>query len=72
MYITSNEVVQRLNNRYAYFNLVFVISGILRYLQLTYLNNNTGSPVKILLKDLFIHVCVTCWVLSFIYFLYVN
>jgi decaprenyl-phosphate phosphoribosyltransferase len=72
MYITSEEVVQRLNNRYAYFNLVFVISGILRYLQLAYLDNNTGSPVKILLKDLFIQICVLCWVSTFIYFLYIN
>ncbi|MEJ7827546.1 MAG: decaprenyl-phosphate phosphoribosyltransferase [Segetibacter sp.] len=72
MYITSSEVVERFNNKYAYFNLVFVVSGVLRYLQLAYLNNNTGSPVRILLTDIFIQICVLCWVLSFVYFLYIK
>lgn len=70
MYITSAEVKERLHFEYAYFNSFFVIAGVMKYLQIIFIQNKAGSPVKIILSDIFIQVCVVLWLLSFVILLY--
>ena len=72
MYITSQEVLDRLNFPHAYFTLTFVLSGILRYLQLTLVDKKSASPTDVLIKDRFIQITVLLWILSFTYILYFN
>jgi len=60
----SPEVISRLNSDKIYLSSVFVILGVLRYLQYAYLHNDTGSPTKVLLKDVFIQICIISWALS--------
>ena len=50
----------------------FVILGVLRYKQISFVENNSGSPTKIILKDKFMIINILAWVLSFIYLIYFN
>ena len=49
---------------------VFVLAGILRYMQLTLVNQKSGSPTKVLLHDHFIHACIAGWIIAFSIILY--
>jgi decaprenyl-phosphate phosphoribosyltransferase len=72
MYTISEEVTSRLHSDHLYFTAIFVIAGILRYLQITLVENNSGSPTKILLTDRFIMFTVLSWVLSFYMIIYIQ
>lgn len=47
MYTISDEVVMRLGD-YLVYTSVFVIAGLMRYLQITLVEKNSGSPTKLL------------------------
>lgn len=70
MYTISQEVVVRFNSNFLYLTSVFVLAGIIRYLQLTIVDAKSGSPTKILLKDRFIQLCIFCWLLTFTIIIY--
>lgn len=66
-YTISPEVTQRLGTEQLYFTVFFVIIGILRYMQITFVEQKSGSPTKVLLKDLFLQLTLVGWVLCFIF-----
>lgn len=70
MYTIAPETQARFNTYRLYYTTLFVIGGLLRYLQITYVENNTGSPTKILYKDRFIQLTILLWVLSFYVIIY--
>lgn len=70
MYTVSAEVVDRIGNQYIYSTAIFVLAGLLRYLQITIVDQKSGSPTEILLKDRFILFCILIWILTFGIFLY--
>ena len=70
LYTVSNEVAERVGTHYLYATSVFVLAGILRYMQLTFVDRKSGSPTKVLLHDHFIHACVIGWILTFAIILY--
>ncbi len=70
MYTMSGEVTNRLGSKYVYCTAVFVLAGLLRYLQLTVVGNRTGSPTKVLFHDHFIQLCLLGWIVSFILIIY--
>jgi len=65
MYTISPEVTARFNSRYVYSTAVFVLAGIIRYLQLTTVRKISGNPTKILLRDRFIQCCIVGWLIIF-------
>ena len=71
MYTISDEVVARLGE-YLYFTCVFVIAGMMRYLQISLVENNSGSPTKLLYSDVFLKITLAGWVLSFFVLLYLE
>ena len=71
MYTVSDEVCARMNTHYLYLTSIFVLAGIIRYLQLTLVDDKSGSPTKILMKDRFIQLCILAWIISFIIIIYV-
>lgn len=71
MYTVSDDVQARYNSQYLFLTCIFVIAGLMRYLQITMVEKKSGSPVKILYKDVFIFVVLLAWVLSFYILLYV-
>jgi len=70
MYTVSPEVLLRHNNYRLYYTCIFVIAGIMRYLQLTFVENNTASPTRILFEDRFIQLTIILWILSFCLIIY--
>lgn len=70
MYTMSDDVAARLGSRYVYCTAVFVLAGILRYLQLTVVENRSGSPTKVLFRDRFIQACLLGWFISFLVIIY--
>jgi len=70
MYTISPETQARFHTYRLYYTTLFVIGGLLRYLQVTYVENNTGSPTKILYKDRFIQLTILLWVTSFYVLIY--
>lgn len=72
MYTVSGQTYVRLKTHRLYYTAVFVIAGILRYLQITFVQKKSGSPTEILYKDRFIQCTLILWVLSFFFILYMR
>jgi 4-hydroxybenzoate polyprenyltransferase len=70
IYTTSPEVTLRMNSQYLYLTSLFVILGILRYLQIALVGQNSGSPTKIVLKDRFMQMVLMGWVFTFAWIIY--
>ncbi len=70
MYTVSPEVMERFRSSYIYVTSVFVLAGIIRYLQLTIVDVKSGSPTKVLMKDRFVQLCILGWVATFAVILY--
>lgn len=70
MYTVSDEVVERMHTSYLYGTSVFVLAGIMRYLQITIVDVKSGSPTKVLMTDRFIQICIVGWVATFYVILY--
>jgi len=65
LYTVSSEVIlkHRVNN--LYLTSIWVVIGLLRYLQLALVEQRTGSPTLIVLKDRFIQVVILLWLGTF-------
>ncbi|MGM0579216.1 MAG: UbiA prenyltransferase family protein [Bacteroidota bacterium] len=70
MYTVSEEVEARYDSEYLFLTCIFVIAGLMRYLQITMVEKKSGSPIKILYKDYFILAVLVAWILSFYLLLY--
>ena len=66
MYTVSPEVIEHFHCPYLYITDIFVIVGIIRYLQIIFVEVKNRSPVKVLLKDHFIQLCILGWGISFV------
>lgn len=71
MYIISPEIISRLGE-HSFFTTIFVLLGLLRYLQFTFVKKASGSPVKILTNDHFIQLSILFWLLSFAFLIYIK
>lgn len=70
MYTISPEIMAKFKTDKLYITSIFVLMGVMRYLQITMLEENSGNPTEILLKDLFIQMSVTGWLISFALLIY--
>jgi decaprenyl-phosphate phosphoribosyltransferase len=70
MYTVSNEVVERFDSSHLFMTTVFVIAGIMRYLQITFVEQDSGNPTSILYKDKFILITIVGWIASFYLIIY--
>lgn len=68
----SPEVAQRLNTDNLYLSAVFVVLGIMRYMQIALVEEKSGNPSKVLLRDRFIQLTLVGWVGVFIWVLYLG
>lgn len=69
-YTTDPEVIARLGSEHLYITTLFVILGILRYLQITFVFEQSGSPTQVLLHDTFTKLNLVAWMLTFGILLY--
>ena len=71
MYTLSPEVTARSGCQYLYLTTILVILGLLRYMQLTSVDEKGGDPARLLLSDHFLQAVIALWILSYYVVLYV-
>ena len=71
MYCVSPEVTERFQTPYLYLTFVFVLLGLLRYIQIAVVDQKSGDPTKVILRDHFSQVIVVAWILTFLLMIYV-
>ena len=71
MYTVSPEVVSRFHSDLLYLTSVFVLLGLLRYIQLTVVDQKSGDPTKMMLKDRFTQCVVLMWAMAFLVLIYI-
>ena len=70
MYTVSPEVVANFHSDYLYLTSVFVLLGLLRYIQLAVVDKKSGDPTKVILHDRFTQLIVLGWLISFLLIIY--
>ena len=70
MYTVSPEVIERFQSPHIYVTSVFVLAGLIRYLQLTIVDVKSGSPTRVLMNDRFIQCCIAGWLAMFAIIIY--
>lgn len=71
MYTLSPDVIARFSSTNIYLTSFFVIFGMVRYLQLIFVQNDVSScPTEILYTDKYIMLSVFLWLLSFVVLFY--
>lgn len=71
MYTISPEVTARIRFPYLYLTTIFVVVGILRYMQLTTVDEKSGDPTKIILSDRFLQAVIALWGLFYLFVIYI-
>jgi hypothetical protein len=71
-YTVSPATMTRLGTYRLYYTSLFVIAGVMRYLQITFVQKKSGSPTEILYKDFFIQTTIALWIISFFVILYLR
>lgn len=71
MYTLSADIERQFNTEHLYLTSIFVVAGVMRYIQITLVENRSGYPTKILYTDRFIHLTLLGWSLSFFLIIYV-
>lgn len=71
MYTVSPEVVSRVHTDYLYLTSIFVIIGLLRYIQIAVVDEKSGDPTKVMLRDRFMQLIVFLWAVSFLFIIYI-
>ena len=67
----TTRMVERFETPYLYLTFVFVLLGLLRYIQIAVVDKKSGDPTKIILRDHFSQVIVVAWILTFLVMIYV-
>ena len=67
MYTVSPEVIEHFHCPYLYITDIFVIVGIIRYLQIIFVEVKNHCPAKVLLKDHFIQLYIVGWGITFVF-----
>jgi len=70
LYTTQPENMARLGTDRLYLTVPFVIAGVLRYLQITLVEERSGAPTVVMLTDRFLLVTVAGWVAAFAWLIY--
>lgn len=71
MYTVSPEVIENFHTEYLYLTSVFVLVGLLRYIQIAVVDQQSGDPTKIILRDRITQFIVLAWLLSFLILIYI-
>lgn len=69
-YTTAAQTVAFFESEHLYFTVFWVLLGILRYMQITFVEAKSGSPTKILLRDIFLQLTILGWVVTFAVLIY--
>jgi decaprenyl-phosphate phosphoribosyltransferase len=70
LYSISSEVIERIGSDKLYITSFFVFLGIMRYIQITVIDKNSGSPINVLWKDRFLQITLFLWCVTFLIIIY--
>ncbi|HEY0262005.1 MAG TPA: UbiA prenyltransferase family protein, partial [Chitinophagales bacterium] len=70
IYSVSEDAISRIGSNKLYITSLFVFLGILRYLQISIVEEKSGSPTKVLQKDLFLQIVILLWIATFAFIIY--
>lgn len=71
MYATDPDVSARLGTDHLYITAPFVLAGILRYLQIALVEERSGAPSVVVMRDRFLIACIGLWAVTFAALIYV-
>ena len=71
MYTVSPEVIAHLNTEHLYLTSIFVLLGLLRYIQIAVVDKKSGDPTKIIIRDRFTQLIVLAFGLSYLFIIYI-
>jgi decaprenyl-phosphate phosphoribosyltransferase len=66
----SHDIIMKFNTDHLYLTSVFVILGMMRYLQVTLVEQRSGAPSDIVLRDHFIQISIVGWIMTFWFLVY--
>ena len=72
MYTVSPETAEHFHSEYLYLTSVYVLLGLLRYLQIAVVDKKSGNPTKVIIHDRFIQLDVLAWLVTFVLIIYVG
>ena len=70
LYTVSPEVVAKHGTGKLYISGIWVLLGLLRYLQITFVEEESGSPTLVLIKDYLLQVVIALWLVNIFLLLY--
>jgi 4-hydroxybenzoate polyprenyltransferase len=70
IYTTDQEVIAKFGTDALYLTVPFVAAGVLRYLQITLVEERSGAPTEIAVSDPFLITAVLGWVATFAALMY--
>lgn len=70
LYTVERSVASKLYGLDLSITSLFIVAGMLRYLQLVYVYQESGSPTKLLYQDRFLQFVVVIWLIVFALILY--
>ena len=70
LFTMSEDVVERTGTENLYITSLFVLLGIIRYLQIIYTKPFDGLPTRTITRDPFIIGCTFFWILSYLLIIY--
>lgn len=65
VYSASAEVIARIGTDRLYYTVPFVIAGVMRYLQITIVEQRSGAPTELVTGDPFLIACMAGWLAVF-------
>ena len=72
LFTASQEVIKKFQNEHLYLTAFFVIFGVMRYLQISFVEKHSGSPTEIILKDKIMQINLVLWLSSFVWLIYMT
>jgi len=72
LFITSEDVLTRYPSKYLMLTFLLVLIGVFRYNQITSVDNEGSSPLKILFEDKFLQITLFLWLVTFFFIIYWN
>jgi len=70
LYTTQPDNMARLGSDKLFVTAPFVIAGVLRYLQITLVEQRSGSPTRLAVSDRFLMLCILGWLVTFALLIY--
>lgn len=70
LYTLDPAVQEHYGSKNIYATTFFVLLGLFRYMQITFVEKKSGSPTDIVYKDRFLQITLVAWIVSFLFFAY--